>query len=111
MKKIAFMFVAAAMFVACGENKPVALTAQDSAAVKDAISAEIQKELDAVEIPEAPVAEEGQEIAEEVQQAYDAAVEAYNAKVDSIKGTAEAKLAQALADKLAELQAPAKEAK
>ena len=45
MKKIAFMFAAAAMFVACDKAKEVTLTAEDSLAVKaqvmEALNAEI----------------------------------------------------------------------
>ncbi len=97
MKKIAFMFAAAAMFVACDKAKEVTLTAEDSLAVK----AQVMEALNA-EIGEAPVMDELAEDATEEMKAaaqakFDSLTKVYEAKTAEVMATKEAKEAEALA--------------
>lgn len=107
MKKIAMMFAAAAMMVACGEGaKEIALSAQDSLDVQAAVEAAIAEEIG--EEPAAPVLAEGEtEIAPEVQATFDSLKAAFDAKKAEVEATREAKLVEAYANKLAELTAAA----
>ena len=107
MKKIAFMFAAAAMFVACGNKaEEIVLTAEDSAAVVAAVEAQIAEEIG--EAPVAPAPAEGEEtVAEEVMAEFNAAVEAFEAKKAEIEATKEAKVAEALVKCLEEKKAAA----
>jgi len=93
MKKIAFMFAVAAMAVACGNE--VALTAEDSAAVENALNDSIAAEIAAVKAPEF-VVNEGEDSAA-VKAAFDAAVEQYSKDTAAIAATKEARLAANLA--------------
>ena len=108
MKKIAFMFAAAAMMVACGEKaQEIVLNAEDSAAVVAAVEAQI-----AEEIGEAPVmAELAEDATEEVKAAaqteFDAAVAAFEQKKGEIEATKEARVAEALVKCLEEKKAAA----
>ncbi len=97
MKKIAFMFAAAAMFVACDKAKEVTLTAEDSLAVK----AQVMEALNA-EIGEAPVMDELAEDATEEMKAaaqaeFDSLTKVFEAKTAEVMATKEAKEAEALA--------------
>ena len=116
MKKIAFMFAAAAMIVACGKAKEVTLTTEDSLAVK----AQVMEALNA-EMGEAPVMAELAEDATEEMKAkaeaeFDSLTKDFKAKLEAvtIDSTTEAFKA-ALADEVKKfeeaLNKPAEEPK
>ena len=90
MKKIAFMFAAAAMVVACGNE--AALTAEDSAAVIKLVEDSIAKEVDAVE----KVAALTEESTAEDSAAYEGKVAQYKKDTAAIFATKEARVAAAL---------------
>jgi hypothetical protein len=102
MKKIAFMFAAAAMFVACGEKAaPVVLNAEDSTKVQQEVEQAI-----AAELGEAPVL--GEDTTAEAKASFEEAVKAYDAKKAELEATKEQKLAEAYAKALeAKKAAPA----
>ena len=107
MKKIAFMFAAAAMFVACDQAKEIVLTAEDSTAVV----AQVEEAI-AAEIGEAPVlAELAEDATEEVKAAaqaeFDSLTAVYEAKKAEIEATKEAKIAEALVKALEDKKAAA----
>ncbi len=100
MKKIAFVFAAAAMMVACGQKAAeVVLTAEDSTNVQ----AQVEQAI-AAEIGEAPAAPDSA-ATEEVKKQYEADLKAFEDKKAQIEATKEQKLAEAYAKALEEKKA------
>ena len=92
MKKIAFMFAVAAMAVACGNE--AALTAEDSAAVKQALDDSIKAELAQFT---APVLDEAAENQDSAKAAFEEAAKKYTDDTTAVMATYEARLAANLA--------------
>ena len=88
MKKIAFMFAVAAMAVACGNE--VALTAEDSAKVQQAVEDSLKAEV--AKLGDAPVLDTKAENQDSAKKEFDKAAEKYKADTAKIFAGREAAL-------------------
>ncbi len=90
MKKIAFMFAAAAMFVACGNTETKPATEEVEAPVEEAVEV-VAPVLDAADSAAVAAMFEGQEVADSVlQAAYDSILAAKSAVQEVVTDAAEA---------------------
>lgn len=88
MKKIAFMFAVAAMAVACGNE--VALTAEDSAKVQQAVEDSLKAEV--AKLGDAPVLDTKAENQDSAKKEFDKAADKYKADTAKIFAGREAAL-------------------